>query len=57
MAQRPCKPDGDLKKLWQALMPGTPMPACGVADSETTGTDQEDARKAEAKLSGPRPAR
>lgn len=31
MANRPCKPDGDLKKLWQTLMPGIAMPACGTA--------------------------
>jgi hypothetical protein len=35
MAARPCKPDGDLKKLWQTLMPGVAMPSCG--------TDEDDA--------------
>jgi hypothetical protein len=34
MTNRPCKPDGDLKKLWQTLMPGTPMPACGTAEDD-----------------------
>jgi hypothetical protein len=33
MTGRPCKPDGDLQKLWQTLMPGTPMPACGTGDA------------------------
>jgi hypothetical protein len=31
MANRPCKPDDDLKKLWQSLLPGIAMPACGTA--------------------------
>jgi hypothetical protein len=31
MANRPCKPDADMKRLWQTLLPGTPMPACGVS--------------------------
>jgi hypothetical protein len=30
MADRPCKPDADLKRLWRMLLPGTPFPACGV---------------------------
>jgi hypothetical protein len=34
MANRPCKPDGDLKKLWQTLMPGVAMPACGTAEDD-----------------------
>jgi hypothetical protein len=37
MANRPCKPDADIKRLWQTLLPGTPMPACG------TGKDQSKA--------------
>jgi len=37
MTGRPCKPDDDFKRLWKTLMPGTPMPACGVAgDKEAT---------------------
>lgn len=32
MANRPCKPDADFKRLWQILLPGTPVPACGVAE-------------------------
>ena len=34
MPQRPCKPDADMKRLWQTLLPGLAMPACGVADEE-----------------------
>lgn len=34
MANRPCTPDGDLKKLWQTLMPGVAMPACGTAEDD-----------------------
>jgi hypothetical protein len=30
MADRPCKPGEDLKRLWRMLLPGTPFPACGV---------------------------
>jgi hypothetical protein len=37
MANRPCKPDADMKRLWQTLLPGTPMPTCG------TGKDQDNA--------------
>jgi hypothetical protein len=32
MANRPCKPDDDLKKLWRALMPGVALPACGTGE-------------------------
>jgi hypothetical protein len=32
MAGRPCKPDADFERLWRMLLPGTPFPACGVAD-------------------------
>ena len=32
MANRPCKPDADMKWLWQVLLPGTPMPVCGVKE-------------------------
>ena len=37
MPQRPCKPDADMKRLWQTLLPDTPMPACG------TGKDHNNA--------------
>jgi hypothetical protein len=30
MADRPCRPGEDLKRLWRTLLPGTPFPACGV---------------------------
>jgi hypothetical protein len=33
MTNRPCKPDADLKRIWQTLLPGTPFPACGVAEN------------------------
>jgi hypothetical protein len=32
MVNRPCKPDADLKWLWQ-LMLGTPFPACGTGEN------------------------
>ena len=36
MANRPCKPDAGVKRIWQLLLPGTAFPACGT---------QEDAAK------------
>jgi hypothetical protein len=32
MASRPCRPDPDLKRIWQTLLPGTPFPGCGVPE-------------------------
>jgi hypothetical protein len=41
MAGRPCNPGSDLKWLWQALLPGTAFPQCGVPErSETTTADR-----------------
>jgi hypothetical protein len=37
MANRPCKPDADTKRLWQMLMPGTSMPSCGTAQDDEGG--------------------
>lgn len=51
MANRPCKPDADTKRLWQMLMPGTPMPACGVAGDKADGKGKDDAAKPDAKSS------
>jgi hypothetical protein len=45
MASRPCNPDADTKRLWQMLMPGTPMPACGIADDKATGEAKDDPSK------------
>jgi len=36
MASRPCKPDADLKWLWQTLLPGVPLPACGTPENSDT---------------------
>ena len=47
MANRPCKPDADLKHLWQMLLPDMPMPNC-----ETRAGDG--ASKVAAPDSGPR---
>jgi hypothetical protein len=30
MANRPCKPDADVKRIWQLLLPDTAFPACGT---------------------------
>ena len=32
MATRPCKPDADVKRIWQWLLPDAPLPACGTAE-------------------------
>jgi hypothetical protein len=32
MTGRPCNPNGDLKQLWQVLLPGTAFPQCGNAE-------------------------
>ena len=40
MANRPCKPDADMKRLWQTLLPGTPMPTCGTGKDDG-GTQSE----------------
>jgi hypothetical protein len=33
MANRPCRTDADLKRLWQLLLPGTPAPACNAPEN------------------------
>ena len=43
MTARPCKPDADFKGLWQLLLPGTPVPTCGV----TQERDAKDAKLAD----------
>ncbi len=30
MTGRPCKPDADFTRLWQWLLPDTPVPVCGT---------------------------
>jgi hypothetical protein len=32
MANRPCRADADLKRIWQLLLPDAPFPACGVPE-------------------------
>jgi len=39
MANRPCKPDADLNWLWRTLLPGTPLPACGVPEKSNAAED------------------
>ncbi len=39
MADRPCKPDADAKRLWQLLLPDTPFPACGTQEDAAKGGD------------------
>jgi len=33
MADRPCRPNADLKRIWQLLLPETPFPACGMEEN------------------------
>lgn len=33
MANRPCRTDADLKRLWQLLLPDTPAPACEAPEN------------------------
>ena len=40
MTGRPCKPGSDLHGLWRLLLPGTPFPACGVAENSTEDTSE-----------------
>jgi len=43
MSGRPCNPDGDLKRLWQVLMPGTAFPQCGHAEDPQIAEREADA--------------
>lgn len=40
MTNRPCKPDADLKGIWQMLLPDVQLPACGVPDTEHASGSQ-----------------
>ncbi len=46
MTGRPCKPGEDVKGLWRLLLPGTPFPACGVAEEDdaapSSGAQKQD---------------
>jgi hypothetical protein len=37
MANRPCKPDADMKRIWQLLLPDTAFQVCGT--QENAGAD------------------
>jgi hypothetical protein len=39
MANRPCKPDADLKRLWRMLLPNVPFPACGAPEKFDSAVD------------------
>jgi hypothetical protein len=40
MADRPCKPDADLKRLWRMTLPGMSFPACGMPVDFGSATDE-----------------
>jgi hypothetical protein len=42
MADRPCKPDADLKRLWRMLLPNTPFPACGAPENFSSAADRSE---------------
>ena len=37
MANRPCKPDADVKRIWQWLLPDAAFPACGTKTNAAAG--------------------
>jgi hypothetical protein len=39
MANRPCKPDADLKRLWRMFLPNVPFPACGAPEKFDSAAD------------------
>jgi hypothetical protein len=40
MANRPCKPDADLKRLGRTLLSGTPFPVCGAPENSDPAADE-----------------
>jgi hypothetical protein len=50
MASRPCRPGTDLKQLWQFLLPGTSLPACGVPEESDEAAKDEPETDADRKL-------
>jgi hypothetical protein len=38
MADRPCRADTDVKRIWQLLLPDMPFPACGGQENADTNT-------------------
>jgi hypothetical protein len=40
MADRPCTPDRDTKRLWQIFLPDTPFPACGDPRARDSVADE-----------------
>jgi hypothetical protein len=45
MANRPCKPDADVKRIWQLLMPDTAFPACGTQEDAAARRDNPRQRR------------
>lgn len=52
MAGRPCNPNGDLKRLWQLLLPDAPFPQCGTPTAPGT-TNLDETRLAEKRVTNP----
>jgi len=44
MVGRPCKPNADLKWIWQTLLPGVPLPACGSQEKSDNALGESDRR-------------
>jgi len=48
MANRPCKPGADLKRMWRLLLPDEPFPDCGLPQSSGEGASRRPYRQPEA---------
>jgi hypothetical protein len=62
MANRPCKPGDDVKRIWQLLLPDTPFPACGAqednaADARESVAPANESRADATRRAGPRARR
>jgi hypothetical protein len=46
MANRPCKADAGVTRIWQLLLPGTAFPACGTQEDAAKGGNAAPASEA-----------
>jgi hypothetical protein len=54
MPNRPCKPDADMKRMWQTLLPGVAMPSCGTDDADDDAKREPPEEQERARESGDR---
>jgi hypothetical protein len=50
MSGRPCNPDSDFKRLWQVLLPNTPLPQCGTPNEPEIAAEVEQSDRVEIRL-------